>query len=65
MVEHKVSEEGVFNAAQESIACPEGNGSYPAGSLLTCTLYSPQGNGSFDVEVTRDGIRIEMPSEAP
>jgi hypothetical protein len=62
MVEHKVSEEGVFNAAQESIACPEGR--YTAGAVLTCTLDSPQGKGDFDVEVTKDGIRIEMPHEA-
>jgi hypothetical protein len=62
MVEQKVTQEGVFNAAQESITCPDGN--YTAGALLTCTLDSPQGNGKFDVEVTAGGISIKMPDEA-
>ena len=52
----------VFDAAQESIACPEG--SYAAGAVLTCTLDSPQGNGAFDVEVTTSGISIKVPNEA-
>jgi hypothetical protein len=61
MVEQKVTQEGVFNAAQESITCPEG--SYAAGDVLTCTLDSPQGDGNFDVEVTAGGISIKMPDE--
>jgi hypothetical protein len=63
MVEHKVTAEGIFDAAQESIVCPEG--SYVAGAVLKCTLDSPHGHGAFDVLVTGDGIRIEMPGEAP
>ena len=62
MVEHKVSAEGVFNAAQESIGCPQG--SYATGAVLTCTLASPKGNSSFDVEVTQQGISIKAPNEA-
>lgn len=62
MVEQKVTEEGVFDAAQESISCPKGN--YVAGALLTCTLDSPQGGGRFDVEVTTSGVSIKMPDEA-
>jgi hypothetical protein len=58
MVEQKVTQEGVFNAAQESITCPEG--SYAAGTVLTCTLDRPRGNGNFDVEVTAGGIIIEQ-----
>lgn len=62
MVEQKVTQEGVFNAAQESITCPEG--SYAAGALLTCTLDSPQGDGKFVVEVAAGGINIKVPDEA-
>jgi hypothetical protein len=62
MIEQKATEEGVFNAKQESITCPEG--SYAAGAVLTCTLDSPQGNDNFDVEVTAGGINIQMPYEA-
>ncbi len=61
MVEQKVTQEGVFNAAQESITCPEGR--YAAGAVLTCTLVSPRGDGNFDVEVTQSGISIKMPNE--
>jgi hypothetical protein len=61
MVEQKVTQEGVFNAAQESITCSEG--SYAVGAVLTCTLDSPQGDGNFDVEVTAGGISIKMPDE--
>ncbi len=62
MVERKVTQEGVFNASQESITCP--GGSYTPGSVLTCTLASPKGNGNFDVEVTESGISIKLPKEA-
>lgn len=62
MVEQKVTKEGIFNAARESITCPEG--SYAAGAVLICTLDSPQGNGNFDVEVTAGGINIKVPDEA-
>src|ERR1035441_6952302 len=62
MVEHKVSEETVFNPALERITCPEGT--YPVDALVTCTLHSPKGNGNFDVEVTESGISIKMPDEA-
>ena len=62
MVEQKVTQEGVFNAAQESITCPKG--SYAAGAVLTCTLDSPRGNGNFDVEVTTTGISIKAAHEA-
>ena len=62
MVEHKVTEEGVFNAAQESITCPEGT--YAVNALVACALHSPNGGGSFDVEVTERGISIKMPEEA-
>jgi len=61
MVEQKVTQEGLFNAGQESVTCPQG--SYAAGSVLTCTLDSPQGKGNFDVEVTAGGISIKMPGE--
>jgi hypothetical protein len=57
MVEQTVTQEGVFNAARESITCPEGR--YAAGAVLTCTLDSPRGNGNFDVEVTQSGISIK------
>ncbi len=62
MVEHKVTEERVFSAAQESITCPEGT--YAVEALVTCTLHSPKGGGHFDVEVTERGISIKVPSEA-
>ncbi len=62
MVEHKVTEEGVFSAAQESITCPEGT--YAPNALVTCTLHSSKGGGDFDVEVTERGISIKMPDEA-
>ncbi len=62
MVEHKVTEEGVFNAAQESITCPEGT--YAVNALVTCSLHSPNGGGSFDVEVTGSGISIKVPNKA-
>ncbi len=61
MVEQKVVQEGVFDASQESITCPEG--SYTAGSVVTCTLNSSKGNGNFDVEVTGSGISIKMSDE--
>jgi hypothetical protein len=61
MVEHKVSEQGVFSPALETITCPEGT--YPVNSLVTCVLRSPKGGGSFDVEVTESGISIKMPNE--
>jgi hypothetical protein len=63
MVEHKVSEEGIFSPASETITCPEGT--YATDSLVTCTLHSPKGGGSFNVEVTATGISIKMPDEAP
>jgi hypothetical protein len=62
MVKQKVTQEGIFDAARESITCPEGI--YAAGAVLTCTLDSPRGNGNFDVEVTADGINIKVPNEA-
>ncbi len=62
MVEHKVTEEGVFNAAQESITCREGT--YAVNALVTCTLQSPKGGGNFGVEVTEHGISIRAPGEA-
>jgi hypothetical protein len=62
MVEHKVSEEGVFNSTSETITCPEGT--YVIGALVTCTLHGPNGGGDFDVEVTERGISIKMPNEA-
>jgi hypothetical protein len=62
MVKHKVGEEGVFNPALERITCPEGT--YAADALVVCTLHSPKGGGSFDVEVTESGISIKMPEEA-
>ena len=62
MVEHKASEEGVFNPALETIACPEGT--YAVDALVTCTLHSPKGDGNFDVEVTERGISIKVTGEA-
>jgi hypothetical protein len=62
IVEGKVTEEGVFSPASETIACPPGT--YPVGALVTCTLHSPSGGGKFDVEVTGQGISIEMSGEA-
>lgn len=61
MVEHKVSEEGVFSPASEAITCPEGT--YATDALVTCTLHSPKGGGNFDVEVTATGISIKLPNE--
>lgn len=61
MVEHKVSEDGVFSPALETITCPEGT--YTTGALVTCTLHSPKGGGNFDVEVTATGISIKLPDE--
>jgi len=62
MVEHKVSEEGVFNPALEKITCTEGT--YAVDALVICTLHSPKGDGSFDVEVTAAGVSIKTPEEA-
>ncbi len=62
MVERKVSEEGFFDPAQESIACPEGR--YSVNALVTCTLHSPKGDGNFDVEVTEHGISIKTLEES-
>jgi hypothetical protein len=62
MVEHKASEEGIFSPALESITCPEGM--YAPNALVTCTLHSPEGDGSFEVEVTEHGISIKVPEEA-
>jgi hypothetical protein len=62
MVESKVREEGVFNPTSETISCPPGT--YAVGALVTCTLHSPNGGGSFDVEVTEQGISIKLPDEA-
>jgi hypothetical protein len=62
MVEHKAREEGIFSPALESITCPEGT--YAVDALVTCTLHSPKGDGTFDVEVTTSGISIKVPGEA-
>ena len=62
MVEHKTIQEGVFNPALEGIACPEGT--YAVDALVTCTLHSPKGDGTFDVEVTEHGISIKTSEEA-